>query len=235
MPSTAKGTAETSPMNALSGTTLYDQVEATTFLTAPGTVTVGVGNKRYTFQADAGVQSFYAPLGAGVVSVKVTRNGVLTAGTTSSHPVVLNPAIQDMDYVGASSGRTPTDGPTTTGTETFEPQTFVVPATADTYVQGLAATANSGAGSSLVSNGTYAANAYLRFALPATPAGTTLTKAALQVWVATNDTAGSAAPHSVTMASNSWDEMTVNWNTKPAWSAAASAPSPGPPPSTRPT
>ena len=86
---------------------------------------------------------------------------------------------------------------------------------ADTYVQGLAATANTGASASVVSNGTYAANAYLRFALPAAPAGTKLTSAAFRFWVATNDTAGSAATHSISLASNTWNEMSVNWNTKP--------------------
>jgi hypothetical protein len=95
-------------------------------------------------------------------------------------------------------------------------QTFDVESSADTYVQGLAADTNSGGIASVVSNGTYAANAYLRFALPAAPAGKRLTGAALRIWVATNDTAGSAAPHSVTLAANTWNEMTTTWKTKPA-------------------
>jgi hypothetical protein len=224
MSTTAKPTSQPTMMKLLAGTTATNNVEVLTFLKAAGTVTIGVGAKNYTCAVDAGVDTCTVPLGTGKISAKVVRGGVTVAGTTSPHTVTATPTVQDMDYVSASSGRTPTAGPT--GTTTTAPatpvaQTVSVTASADTYVNSLAATKTSGSITSVVSDGSPAVATYLRFNVPAPPAGTKLTKAALKIWVATNADAGSASSHSITAASNTWDEATMNWNNRPALSGAA--------------
>jgi hypothetical protein len=212
-------------MKPLSGTTLYNNVEALTFLKAPGTVTIAVGAKTYTCAVNAGVDRCVVPLGAGKVSAKVVRSGATVAGTTSPHTVTTTPKVQDMDYVSASSGRTPTAGPS--GVAPSAPpataigKTVNVTASADTYVNSLAATKNAGTTASVVSNGNPALSTYLRFDVPAPPSGTKLTKATLKFWVATNAEAGSAGTHTITAASNTWNESTMVWSNKPALTGAA--------------
>jgi len=225
MPTSAKPTSQPTLMKPLAGTTLYNNVEALTFLKAPGTVTIAVGSKTYTCAVNAGVDRCVVPLGAGKVSAKVVRSGATVAGTTSPHTVTTTPKVQDMDYVSASSGRTPTAGPAGTGgaaaPATAIGKTVSVTASADTYVNSLAATKNAGTTASVVSNGNPALSTYLRFDLPAPPAGTKLTKAVLKVWVATNAEAGSAGTHTITAASNTWNESTMVWTNKPALTGAA--------------
>jgi len=211
-------------MKLLAGTTATNNVEVLTFLKAAGTVTIAVGAKTYTCAVDAGVDTCTVPLGSVKFSATVVRGGVTVAGITSTHTVTATPTVQDMDYVSASSGRTPTAGPsgtTTTTPATPVAQTVNVTASADTYVNSLAATKTSGSITSVVSDGSPAVATYLRFNIPAPPAGTKLTKAALKIWVATNADAGSGSSHSITAASNTWDEATMNWNNRPALSGAA--------------
>jgi large repetitive protein len=87
---------------------------------------------------------------------------------------------------------------------------------ADTYANRGAATTNYGSTASLASRGSVGAVSYLRFALPAAPAGTVLTGASLQIRTTADSFAGSAEAHQVTLAGNTWDEGTLNWNNRPA-------------------
>jgi hypothetical protein len=87
---------------------------------------------------------------------------------------------------------------------------------ADTYANAGAPSTNFGTSWSLSSRGNTAAESYLRFAIPVAPAGKTLRSAVLQVRVKPESHAGSAEPHAVKLASNSWTESTVTWRQRPA-------------------
>ncbi len=96
------------------------------------------------------------------------------------------------------------------------PTVVVLSPTADTYANQGAATTNYGTAGSLASRGTTGYTAYLRFPLPAAPAGKVLTGAVLQFRTTTDSFAGSSEPQSVDLANNSWVESTLTWNNRPA-------------------
>ncbi|MFT2818185.1 LamG-like jellyroll fold domain-containing protein [Leifsonia sp. A12D58] len=56
---------------------------------------------------------------------------------------------------------------------------------------------------------------YLKFALPAAPAGLTLTGAKLQVRTSTDPTAGSTDATTVKLLNGAWSESTVTWSNRP--------------------
>jgi hypothetical protein len=97
-------------MSRRGGSRARDTVEALTFLTAPADVTVQVRSRAHVCRAEAGVDTCTVPLRPGEVSVRVIRSGDLVAGTTTPRAVTGSPRVQDLEYVAASSGRTPTDG-----------------------------------------------------------------------------------------------------------------------------
>ncbi|MDQ3343393.1 MAG: DNRLRE domain-containing protein, partial [Actinomycetota bacterium] len=66
------------------------------------------------------------------------------------------------------------------------------------------------------SRGTLGAVSYLRYTIPAAPAGKTLRSAALQIRTTTESFAGSANAHAVMVAGNSWTETGLTWNVRPA-------------------
>ena len=75
---------------------------------------------------------------------------------------------------------------------------------------------NFGTSASLASRGgTSSYTAYLKFTLPAAPAGTTLVGASLSVKTTTDTFAGSVDSHSVSIAPNTWAESTLTWNNRP--------------------
>jgi Glycosyl hydrolase family 71 len=98
-------TPQTKTMRLRGGSAARDTVEALTFLTAPGTVTVTVGGTKHTCQVDAGVDTCVVPLGTGTVSAAVTRGGSTVAAVTSPQVVTSSPSVQDLHYVAASSRR----------------------------------------------------------------------------------------------------------------------------------
>ena len=215
--------AQTTLMSNRGGSPTRDTVEALTFLTAPATVTVSVGAKAYRCSADAGIDTCTVPLGTGRVSVKVERSGATVTGTTSPHVVTATPYVQDLDYVAVSSGRLPgsgTNGTTPTST-TLVPKTVLVPATADASARADAPSTNSGASTSLSSRGSTAVTSYLRFAVPANPPGTVLSKAALRLRTSTADSAGSVDAHHVSLAGNTWSESTLTWQNRPSSTGGA--------------
>jgi hypothetical protein len=99
------------------------------------------------------------------------------------------------------------------------PTVVTVSPTADTYANQGAATTNYGTASSVASRGTPGYTAYLRFPLPAAPAGKVLTGAVLQFRTTSDSFSGSVEAHSVDLANNSWVESTLTWNNRPALGA----------------
>jgi hypothetical protein len=97
------------------------------------------------------------------------------------------------------------------------PTTVVrVTPSADTYANEGAPSTNFGTSWSLSSRGNLGAVSYLRFAVPAAPTGKTLRSASLQLRIKPETYAGSSLSHSVRVASNTWTESTVTWNSRPA-------------------
>jgi hypothetical protein len=97
-----------------------------------------------------------------------------------------------------------------------DPVTVSVTAVADTYANEGAKTANYATSWSLLSRGSIGGVSYLRFAVPATPAGKSLTGAVLKMRTSTDPLAGSVDQNSISTAANSWTETTLNWNNRPA-------------------
>ncbi len=82
-----------------------DSIEALTFLTAPGTVSINVGGRTRSCAVDAGVDTCTVPLGIGTPSATVRRGGATVASVTSPYRVTATPHVQDLQYVAASSAR----------------------------------------------------------------------------------------------------------------------------------
>lgn len=94
--------------------------------------------------------------------------------------------------------------------------TVFVSAAADAYTNSGAPGTNLGTSASLGSRGTPAGASFLRFVLPAVPAGMRLESAHLLVRTTTDPTAVTVDPHAVSLASDTWTESTVTWSTRPA-------------------
>jgi hypothetical protein len=204
-------------------------VEALTFAKAPGTVQVKVGAKSYSCAVKTGLNVCTFPLSVGTVSAKLVRGGATTTSLTSPYTVNARPLVQDFQYVGASSLRkgtsaTPTPAPTPAPTPgpTAAPATSsrTLSPTADGYANQGAPAVKFGTSSSLAAQGTPAATAYLKFTLPAAPAGTTLRSATLKVRTSNNPVAGSATAHAVRLAGNGWTEGGLVWTNRPAATGA---------------
>jgi hypothetical protein len=94
-------------MERRGGSRARDTVEALTFLTERGTVEVRVGDQRHRCDVEAGVDTCVVPLATGQVSAQVVRDGETVARVTSPYEVTDEPYVQDLQYVGASSLRSP--------------------------------------------------------------------------------------------------------------------------------
>lgn len=94
--------------------------------------------------------------------------------------------------------------------------TVAVTPIADTYANQGAPATNFAKESSLSSRGSIGSISYLQFAVPATPAGTTLASAVLRLHTTTDTFAGSAEVHTVKLVSGAWNESNVTWNSRPA-------------------
>ena len=219
--------AQTKLMSLRGGSPARDTVEALTFLTAPATVTISVGDKSYLCAVEAGVDTCTVPLGAGQVSAVVSRLGAVTASVTSKHAVTRTPYVQDLAYTMTSSGRAPAGVAPPPSAPTLVDRVVSAPASADSYANAGAAQTNYGSSSSLSVRGSTAAVSYLRFAVPPAPSGTRLTAAALRVTTTADPAAGTADALTVSTASGSWAESALTWATRPPLTSAAVASIPG--------
>ncbi len=96
---------QTTLMKLRGGTSTQDTVEALTFLTKPGRVTITVGGHSTSCDVSAGVDTCTVPLGYGTVSAAVVSDGQTVAQVTSPWDVTATPYVQDLEYVAASSRR----------------------------------------------------------------------------------------------------------------------------------
>jgi large repetitive protein len=95
---------------------------------------------------------------------------------------------------------------------------------ADAYVNAGAPATNFGTSSSLFARGTIAGASYLRFVVPAAPAGTTLQSAVLRISTTNDPTAGSLDDTVVrTAPDGGWTESALTWNNRPTPTGAAIA------------
>jgi len=94
-------------MRLRGGSPARDTVEALTFLSAPATVVVQVGDQEHRCPAQAGVDTCTVPLSEGVVRAHVLRGDEQVAAVTSPVRVTDEPYVQDLEYVGVSSLRSP--------------------------------------------------------------------------------------------------------------------------------
>jgi len=215
---------QTKLMSVVGGTPGRNTVEALTFAKAAGTVQITVAGKTTSCAVKAGLNVCTAPLANGTVSAKLVRSGATVSSVKSPFTVTAKPLVQDFQYVGVSSLRSGTQtaaaADTTPAPATIASTSRTVAAAADTYANEGAPGTAFGTSWSLAAQGTKAATAYLRFALPAAPAGTTLKSAALKIRTSDNAKAGSATAHPVRLAGNTWTESALAWNNRPAATGA---------------
>ena len=192
----------------------------TTPPTVPGTPTATVEGDQvrltWTPSTDA----------VGVTSYVVHRSG--TSGfTPSAATAVANPTtttatddpatgtwyyrVTAKDAAGNTSPASPEVAVTL---QQGAPTVNLVP-TADTFANEGSPGTNYGTSTQMTSRGDQGAIAYLRFDVPAAPAGTTLTGATLRLRTSSDKLAGSTDTASVRLATGSWGESTLTWRNKP--------------------
>ncbi|WP_326734372.1 LamG-like jellyroll fold domain-containing protein [Streptomyces sp. NBC_01022] len=98
--------------------------------------------------------------------------------------------------------------------------TVTLTPTEDAYVNGVAANTTYN-DNQLASRGTTPYLGYLRFALPAAPAGQELKSARLAFRTSSDSTAGSAEPHTLVPVTGAWTESAVTYDTRPSLAATA--------------
>ena len=125
---------------------------------------------------------------------------------TAVYPSVLSPAQVQSHYTLATA---PADSVQT------------VRATDDTYANAGAASTNYGTSTSLAVRGSAAYETYLRFDLPAAPAGTVLKSARLAVKTTTLSSAGSTDDFAVRPVTGSWTEAGTTYTSRPAVSSTS--------------
>ena len=98
-----------------------------------------------------------------------------------------------------------------------QPVVLTVGASEDAMVYKVLPTTNFGSDVQLSSRGagTSPIESYLKFAIPAAPAGTVLSGATLRVRTSTDSTAATADAQMFKLVSGAWTEGTVNWNNRP--------------------
>jgi hypothetical protein len=107
---------------------------------------------------------------------------------------------------------------------TGDPVTVRLNPTADSYVVSTSPTTNYGTNNQLTSRATSPVlESFLRFDLPAAPAGTTLTGASLRVRTSTDSSAATSDATDFTVVNGAWAEDTVTWNTRPTGTGVAFA------------
>jgi hypothetical protein len=218
------------------GTAPRDMIEALAFMTAPGTVTITAGGVAASCSAPAGLSVCTVPLHVGSVSITTTRSGITTSSLTSPHRIVTTPYVQDLHYFGATSVRqgtssgtspapsptpSPTASPTPTPTTPPTGSTTTVVASSDAGPDSTRPDTLTGADNFVTSRGGKDAMTYLRFVLPAAPAGKSLTGAKLVLRTTSDASSASAATHQVRTGSDAWTESQLTWANHPVVTGTA--------------
>ncbi|MFF4579656.1 endo-1,3-alpha-glucanase family glycosylhydrolase [Streptomyces sp. NPDC001389] len=82
-----------------------DTVEVLSFLTRPGSIRTAVGRTAGEYGAPAGLHSALLPLGPGISSARLVRDGRAAAEVELPYPVDRKVPVQDLQYYAATSGR----------------------------------------------------------------------------------------------------------------------------------
>ncbi|MFJ8162545.1 glycoside hydrolase family 71 protein [Streptomyces sp. NPDC096136] len=82
-----------------------DTVEVLSFLTRPGSIRTAVGRTAGEYGAPAGLHSELLPLGPGISSARLVRDGRAAAEVELPYPVDRKVPVQDLQYYAATSGR----------------------------------------------------------------------------------------------------------------------------------
>ncbi len=96
------------------------------------------------------------------------------------------------------------------------PASVTLSPTADTFANAGAPAANYGTDATLASRGTVGAISFIRFVVPAAPAGKALSSAVLRYRTTTDANSGSLETHTIRVAPDTWAESTLTWATRPA-------------------
>ncbi|WP_329171822.1 CBM96 family carbohydrate-binding protein [Streptomyces sp. NBC_01477] len=134
--------------------------------------------------------------------------------------------VTARDAAGNTTARSAAARVTTPGTPVST--TVTVTAGADSYANAAAPGATYGSDQQLAVRGSSAYTAYLRFTLPAAPAGTVLKSARLTVRTSADPLAPSADPLNVQHVTGGWTEAGVTWANRPALDPAAIGALPAP-------
>ncbi|GHD45060.1 hypothetical protein GCM10008097_13860 [Mycetocola manganoxydans] len=108
-----------------------------------------------------------------------------------------------------------------------QPTTASVAAVADTYTASSSPSTNYGTSASLAAYSTPGITSLLRFTIPATPAGQTLTGAVLRLSTTNITSAGSANPATIRTAADTWSEAATTYTNRPAVSGPVLGTLPG--------
>ncbi len=197
---------------------------------APGTPVASVSGTTvslsWTASTDAvGVTGYevHRSATAGFTPGAASLLGRATATTWSSaapsgtwhYRVVAQDAAGNASAASAATSVT-VPAPTPTGTTAPAGSVVSVAPVEDTYAHEWVAGGNFGWSSSLTAYGTPNIVSYLRFAVPATPAGKRLTAAALRLRTNSSTFAGSTGTTEVRLGGDAWTEGTTTWNDRPA-------------------
>ncbi len=115
-----------------------------------------------------------------------------------------------------AAGNSSTAGSATVTVYTSVAQTLTP--VADTFVSATSSARNYGDGPAMMTRGLPGGASYLRFTLPAAPAGRSLTGVTLTLHTTRAPSAGSGFTQYVRLTSDSWTEMGATWNTRPTMS-----------------
>lgn len=149
------------------------------------------------------------PADPALLGVIATPTPTPTATTATPTPTP-TPTVTTASPTPTATTASPT--PTASGATT----TVALTPVADSWVNSAAAATVYGTGNYLTSRGSTAAVSYLRFAIPAAPAGMQITGASLGFTTTSDPLATSTDTHPVRIGSDAWDEATLTWNNHPA-------------------
>ncbi|ABS03311.1 DUF7594 domain-containing protein [Kineococcus radiotolerans] len=197
----------------------------TTAPTAPGTSVAAV-------QADRVQLTWAASTDASGVTGYVVHRSATPGFTPSTATAVARPttatAIDDpgtgtwyyrVTAVDAAGNTSPASAQVQVQVERGATTVNLSP-TADTFANAGAPGTNFGTSAQMTSRGSTGAIAYLRFDLPAAPAGTSLLSATLRLRTSSDSLAGSVEPAPIRLATGDWGETTLTWRDKPALGSA---------------
>lgn len=123
-------------------------------------------------------------------------------------------AIRAVDAAGNVSLASPVTS-ASVGSEPVDPVTITLDVTEDSSVIQALPSSNYGKNNQLFARGSGAQEAFIRLALPAAPAGTTLASATLRLRTSTDPTAATADIHTMDLVSGSWSASSLTWNNRP--------------------